>query len=297
MRRHRTNASEIEQLRATVRSLQKESKVQLSLELESQASFEHIYAQVRGLRGAFDTLSDVLLEEVDSIRAESSKRFTHLSTQMEKHDRTLETVVQDLGVLKKTMEVWGLKERDWAKDNEILKVSHAHNAEWMKSMQRDLMEIKDEMRAVKDGAQASAKDMREEVSSLRAQWEQSVEKFNGRVRDLQGSVDRQQVEIRGMTDQRVDDYELLQKAMSALQQQHHRSRTSIEEGHKATRVDIRSAVSKIGQMESTMQALKIDAGEVRRRINDMSSDNHLQFENVSRVFKTISDAMDLTVSF
>ena len=297
MRRHRTNASEIEQLRATVRSLQKESKGQLSLERESQASFEHIYAQVRGLRGAFDTLSDVLLEEVDSIRAESSKRFTHLSTQMEKHDRTLETVVQDLGVLKKTMEVWGLKERDWAKDNEILKVSHAHNAEWMKSMQRDLMEIKDEMRAVKDGAQASAKDMREEVSSLRAQWEQSVEKFNGRVRDLQGSVDRQQVEIRGMTDQRVDDYELLQKAMSALQQQHHRSRTSIEEGHKATRVDIRSAVSKIGQMESTMQALKIDAGEVRRRINDMSSDNHLQFENVSRVFKTISDAMDLTVSF
>ena len=75
--------------------------------------------------------------------------------------------------------------------------------------------IKDEMRAVKDGAQASAKDMREEVSSLRAQWEQSVEKFNARVRDLQGSIDRQQVEIRGMTDQRVDDYELLQKAMSA----------------------------------------------------------------------------------
>ena len=297
MRHHRTNATELQELRNTVRSLQKESKVQLSLELESQASFEHIYAQVRGLRGAFDTLSDVLLEEVDSIRAESSKRYMNLTTTMEKHNRTLEAAVQDLGVLKKTMEVWGLKERDWAKDNEILKVSHAHNAEWMKSMQRDLMEIKDEMHTVKDGARASAKDMREEVASLRSQWEQSVEKFNARVRDLQGSVDQQQVEIRSMTDQRVDDYELLQKAMSALQQQQHRSRSLIEESQKATKVDIRSALSKIGQIESTLQALKIDAGEVRRRINDMSSDNHLQFENVSRVFKTISDAMDLSVSF
>ena len=109
-------------------------------------------------------------------------------------------------------------------------------------------------------------------------------------------MDRQQVEIRGMTDQRVDDYELLQKAMSALQQQHHRSRTSIEDGHKATRVDVRSAMSKIGQMESALQALKIDSGELRRRVNDMSSDNHLQFENVSRVFKTISDAMDLSLT-
>ena len=82
----------------------------------------------------------------------------------------------------------------------------------------------------------------------------------------------------------------------ALQQQHHRSRTSIEDGHKATRVDVRSAMSKIGQMESALQALKIDSGELRRRVNDMSSDNHLQFENVSRVFKTISDAMDLSLT-
>ena len=288
--------SEFEQLRSTVRSLQKESKVQLSLEMESQASFEHIYAQVRGLRGAFDTLSDVLLEEVDSIRSESSLRFGQLDSRMEKHDRILDTLTQDLGVLKKTIEVWGLKERDWSKDNEMLKVSHAHNAEWMKSMQRDLMEIKDEMRAVKDSSQVAAKDTREEVASLRTQWEQSVEKMNSRIHDLQSFIDRQQVEIRGMTDQRIDDYELLQKAMSTLQQQQLRSRATMEDKHKATKVDIRSATSKISQMESVIQALRADSGEVRRRINDMSSDTYLQFENVSRVFKTISDAMDLSLA-
>ena len=52
------------------------------------------------------------------------------------------------------------------KDNEILKVSHAHNAEWMKTMQRDLMEVKDEMRAVKDDSSVASKDVREEANRL-----------------------------------------------------------------------------------------------------------------------------------
>jgi len=194
--RELTPQQEIQQLRETVHNLQKDAQDQLSLEMESQASFEHIYAQVRGLRGAFDTLSDVLLEEVDSLRSETSKRFDSLSVQLEKHDRVLENACQDVSVLKRTIDVWGLKERDWAKDNEILKVSHAHNAEWMKTMQRDLMEVKDEMRAVKDESSIAAKDVREEASSLRLLWEQSTEKVNARVKELEASIDRQQVRRR-----------------------------------------------------------------------------------------------------
>jgi chromosome segregation ATPase len=190
-----TGQSELHQLRETVRSLQKDAHDQLSLEMESQASFEHIYTQVRGLRSAFDTLSDVLLEEVDSLRAETSKSFDSLNLRMEKHDRVLENACQDLGVLKRTIDVWGLKERDWAKDNEILKVSHAHNAEWMKTMQRDLMEVKDEMRAVKDDSSVASKDVREEAASLRTLWEQSSNKVNARVRELESSIDRQQVRV------------------------------------------------------------------------------------------------------
>ena len=190
---HSAESAEIQQLRDTVRSLQKDAQDQLTLEMESQASFEHIYAQVRGLRGAFDTLSDVLLEEVDSLRAETSKRFDALTVHVEKQDRVLEHASQDLSVLKRTIDVWGLKERDWAKDNEILKVSHAHNAEWMKTMQRDLMEVKDEMRAVKDDTAVATNDVREEAVSLRTLWEQSSEKVNARTRELESSIDRQQV--------------------------------------------------------------------------------------------------------
>ena len=360
--RELTPQQEIKQLRETVHNLQKDAQDQLSLEMESQASFEHIYAQVRGLRGAFDTLSDVLLEEVDSLRSETSKRFDSLSIQLEKHDRVLENACQDVSVLKRTIDVWGLKERDWAKDNEILKVSHAHNAEWMKTMQRDLMEVKDEMRAVKDESSIAAKDVREEASSLRLLWEQSTEKVNARVKELEASIDRQQVrrrrrsegmeaqwwcgcsgftcccarenhvvvlhlsdlffgyfslslslslslflsphrtppyleqiEIRGMTDQRIDDYELLQKAMSTLQSQQVRLRSTVEEGGQANRVDIRSAVSKISQFDSSLASARMDSAELRRRLNDMDSDTHLQFQNVSRVFKVFSDALDISM--
>ena len=98
-----------------------------------------------------------------------------------------------------------------------------------------------------------------------------------------------------MTDQRVDDYELLQKAMSTLQAQQVRLRSSVEEGAQATRVDVRSAASKVAQCESALASVRMDAGEMRRRINDMDADTHLQFENVSRVFKVFSDALDISM--
>ena len=60
-------------------------------------------------------------------------------------------------------------------------------------MQRDLMEVKDEMRAVKDDTAVATNDVREEAVSLRTLWEQSSEKVNARTRELESSIDRQQV--------------------------------------------------------------------------------------------------------
>ena len=98
-----------------------------------------------------------------------------------------------------------------------------------------------------------------------------------------------------MTDQRIDDYELLQKAMSTLQSQQVRLRSTVEEGGQANRVDIRSAVSKISQFDSSLASARMDSAELRRRLNDMDSDTHLQFQNVSRVFKVFSDALDISM--
>ena len=66
--------------------------------------------------------------------------------------------------------------KDWSKDNEVLKVSHAHNAEWMQKMQRDVMDMKDEVREMKNEHALYTKELREEAAHLRVQWDQQVDR-------------------------------------------------------------------------------------------------------------------------
>ena len=67
----------INQLRAAVRQLQKDGQEQLTLEYESQATFEYFHGQINALQKGYKTLSDVLLEEVDTLRTEFGKRVSH----------------------------------------------------------------------------------------------------------------------------------------------------------------------------------------------------------------------------
>ena len=53
----RAPLADIHQIRAAVRALQKDSKEQLGLEQESQATFEFLYSQINALKKAFDTLA------------------------------------------------------------------------------------------------------------------------------------------------------------------------------------------------------------------------------------------------
>ena len=60
MRQLRNEGSD--EVKHSIRTLQRENAEQLELELESQQTFEHLNAQLSALRGAFSTLSDVLVQ-------------------------------------------------------------------------------------------------------------------------------------------------------------------------------------------------------------------------------------------
>ena len=62
------------EIKNTIKNLKKEAEMRLTLDVEAQQSFDFLSDQVQGLRKAFSTLSDVLIEEVDLIRAEASDR-------------------------------------------------------------------------------------------------------------------------------------------------------------------------------------------------------------------------------
>ena len=119
----------VNQLRAAVRQLQKDGQEQLTLEYESQATFEYFHGQINALQKGYKTLSDVLLEEVDTLRTEFGKRLRSVDSQHQQQQKLTMDMQREVTLLKKTFDVWSLKERDWAKDNEILKVSQYVSSE------------------------------------------------------------------------------------------------------------------------------------------------------------------------
>ena len=64
---------ELVEIKSHIKNLKKEAEMRLALDVEAQQSFEFLSEQVHGLRKAFSTLSDVLIEEVDLIRQEAKE--------------------------------------------------------------------------------------------------------------------------------------------------------------------------------------------------------------------------------
>ena len=123
-----SSVSEVHQLRQAVRRLQRDAKEQLALEYESQATFEYLNTQVQNIRQAFTTLSDVVVEEVDTMREETARRVRTLEERLDAHFGAFKEMRQDVDLVKRTLDVWAVKERDWAKDTDMLKVGHAKTA-------------------------------------------------------------------------------------------------------------------------------------------------------------------------
>ena len=46
-------------------------------------------------------------------------------------------------------------------------------------------------------------------------------------------------------------------------------------------------------MDNQMTSLTLDNTDLKRKVQDMIQDNRLQFDNVSRVFKIFSDALNM----
>ena len=136
---------------------------------------------------------------------------------------------REVTLLKKTFDVWSLKERDWAKDNEILKVSHAHNAEWMQQMQRDMMEMRDIVHSIKADHAHTVKRVAEETAELKQQWDRQTTALAAKMQEFEAALERHQGDVRALGQQRLDDLDLVEKALSTVQQQQARMRSTVEE--------------------------------------------------------------------
>ena len=285
--------SQFHQLSTAVKQLQRDAQEQLTLEYESQATFEYLNGQVAALQKAFTTLSEVVMEEVDSIRAEGTKRWRDLELQLSRHMKNFTDLQNEVSLVKRTLDVWDAKERDWAKDTEILKVSHAHNAEWMQQMQRDVMELRDQVQSFKSESALSVKDVKEETAALRQQWNDHVEELNGKLAEYNDGFEKTDRELRVHGQQRMDDLELLEKAISTVQKQQMRLRASVDEGQQVTMSDVRQVASRTEAIEAALAAGKMAEADVRRMMKAQELESRERFDNIGRVFKVFADALHI----
>jgi len=69
-------------MKNTIKNLKRDAEIRLTLDVEASQSFEFLSDQLHGVRRAFSTLSDVMVEEVDLMRADSSSAHTDLETRL-----------------------------------------------------------------------------------------------------------------------------------------------------------------------------------------------------------------------
>ncbi|GMF48617.1 unnamed protein product [Phytophthora fragariaefolia] len=276
--------SDMHQLQRAVKELQREAADQLVLEVESQATFEFLTSQIRALRSAFDTLSDVLMAEVDGLRKEMTRKLGELDAEVvrqgEMHKATHAEVMQ----LKRAMEIWGLKERDWAKDNEILKASHSHNVEWMQQLQRDIMDVKDKLHEVKSDTGSRISEICAETNSLRGNWQKHVDDMLDRLQDFDMAAQRQASEARVQAQQRADDLELMEQALSTVQKQQMQVRSGLEEQTQTVESQIALLVKKIEITESHANKLRTALEQLRAKNTVMEKEQSRRMDNIGKMF-------------
>ena len=85
-----------------------------------------------------------------------------------------------MSVLKRTVDFWDIKERDWQKDIEILKVSHTHTATWIQRLQGDTVNMNQEYKQFKDYINQKNNEIISESSSMKRQWDRHMEGLTSR---------------------------------------------------------------------------------------------------------------------
>ena len=276
----------LRQLRDAVRQLQNDAKDQLYLEYESQATFEHHNSQIGALRQAFGTLSDVVMGELDAIRAcvaGTTQSADELIGQCSMDVRALKS---RLSATTDALEAWSVKERGWAKDTELLKVSHAHLADWMQQVQRDVAILRDEAQSEKQRAASHVSEVFGEMRALQCAWDHRVRSIVETCRGTEVIVEGHTKELDDQKRQRVNDLELLEKAITTVQQQQMRLRASID-GELRALPATPCPGGRADALESAISACQVDARELRRAFAVQERDTKRHFDNIARVLNVM----------
>lgn len=200
---------ELVEIKNTIKNLKKDAEMRLTLDMESQQSFEFLSEQVHGLRKAFSTLSDVLVEEVDMIRSEAAERHDDVSARLESQAKGLKSARTELTLLRSEAQtgraalqakVSAMDERlDSLQDDvtvlaqEVAKGGSAHHMLQLEAVQMrgQLEEEVRERRAEFETTTARAAELREQLEAHDAEARASMQALDADVGTLRAHSERQ----------------------------------------------------------------------------------------------------------
>ena len=130
-----------------------------------------------------------------------------------------------------------------------------------------------------------------ECGQLKVHWERQSQKIVQKVNECGEEVSRQRTEIGTTSEQRMDDLELLEKALSTLQAQQVRLRASVDEAVLPLQTESSTLRSKTDHLAAAVTALKMDGVEARHEAEGIERDMTHRFDNVGRVFKVFAEAL------
>ncbi|KDO17928.1 hypothetical protein SPRG_16672 [Saprolegnia parasitica CBS 223.65] len=278
--------SDLNQIRQAIKGLQKDAAEQLQLEMESQATFAYLSSQLHALKQAFETLSDV-----DGVRKNTTKRLEQLENQVDKQKELTLAAQRELEQAKRAWDVWSLKERDWAKDNEILKASHSHNIEWMQALQRDVMETKDRVHELRHDHATRAKHMADEASDLRILWQKQVESLQAQLAGFEASAATHARETKIHAQQRLDDLAMMEQAVATLSGHHTRLAHTLDEGLQHLQSEVGLMTRRTEATEQRVHGATTQLEQVRGKLFLMERDQSQRMESISSMFSVVADAM------
>ena len=189
---------------------------------------------------------------------------------------------------------WDMKERDWQKDIEILKIGQEHINEYVQKKQHYNAENMLEYKAFKGDINAITSTIVSESNSLRNQWHRQIELLHSKLTTYDKMIEQHSKALLLQDSQRMDDLELLEQALNTVQSQQVRLRSSIEESISACKIDTVSACNKIDRMESPLIAIKAELTELRREMNVKDKESKQRFETIASVLKVFADSLHLS---
>jgi len=200
---------ELVEIKNTIRNLKKDAEMRLTLDVEAQQSFEFLSEQVHGLRKAFSTLSDVLVEEVDLIRGEATERHEETQQKLEQQAKSLKAVRTEMALLRSETQTGraalqtkcaALEERlDSLQDDltvlaqEVAKGGSAHHLLQLEAVQlrSQLDEEVRERKAEQEAANQRAVELREKLASFDADARASMQALDSDLGTLRAHSERQ----------------------------------------------------------------------------------------------------------